>query len=305
MILQDQVKPAELKYRHEFKPGEHEATMDCVNQRGFAVIKGMISRAFVDELVGAIREALNPDNDLGPGESRVGHAFMERCPTLLKFLDHKPWLDFISHSEGSADLRFHRSAAIIRNPGSPPVAWHSDWSFRSGLHKLPPRSIDDVLNVHEGLGGRWFYLTGTHPMRGGLAVIEGSNKIDWPGPEGFEFGNERRFIYKKGAEPKAHTGWDVPGIVPFFTDPGDMILFASRTYHYAFSNLGDQPRYSCGGPGLRARSKPNFCPWPLPESSKRFIASLPERHRRFAEGYGGFDSTWKFDASQVEADAMR
>lgn len=304
MIAQDQVQPANLKYQHEFAPHEHEAIMACVREHGFAIIKKMISLAFVDELKAAIQQTLNPQNDMKPGDARVGHAFMERCPTILKFLDHKPWLDFIAYSEGTDNLRFHRSAAIIRNPGAPCVAWHSDWSFRSGLHKLPPQCIDDVLNIHEGLGGRWFYLDGTHPTRAGLAVIDGSNKIDWAGPEGFEFSDDRRTFFKKGGERKHYTGWDVPGIVPLFTDPGDMILFASRTYHYAFPHAGDKPRHSCGGPGLRSRAMKNFCPWPLPESSKKFLASLPEKYRRFADGYGGFDPTWKFDASQVPANMM-
>jgi len=301
MIPQNQIKPRELSYQFEFKPGEHEKTMACVRAHGFAVIKQLISRDFVAELIAAIASTLNPDNDMKPGEARVGHAFMERCPTLLKFLDHKPWLDFITFSEGSDDLRFHRSAAIIRNPGAADVSWHSDWSFRSGLYKKPPQCIDDVLNIHDGLGGRWFYLTGTNPVSAGLAVIEDSHTLDWQAPEGFEFVNERRSFRRIGTQDTTYHGWDVPGIVPLFTDPGDMILFASRTYHYAFPHTGDKPRYSCGGPGLRARSMKNFCPWPLPESSKKFLASLPPRHQRFADGYGGFDPNWKFDASQVVA----
>jgi ectoine hydroxylase-related dioxygenase (phytanoyl-CoA dioxygenase family) len=328
MTPQDQIKPVELKYRSEFKPTELEEAKACVDAHGFAILKKVIPQSFVDELRAAIQATLNPLNDMKRGESRVGHAFIERCPTLIKFFDYPEWFNVVRYFEGTDDLVLRRSAAIIRNPGSsgsawhtdwsfwsglykrPPrnpgssgSAWHTDWSFWSGLYKRPPRNPNDVLNIHEGLSGRWFYLEGTRPIQGGLAVIEDSHTIDWAGPEGFEFSDDKHTFHKKGAEPKAYAGWDVPGIIPLFTDPGDMILFAARTYHYAFPNQTEIVRHSVGGPGLRARSLPVYHPWPMPESTKKFIASLPPHLKKYADGYNGFDEKWKFEADPAAAKA--
>ena len=294
MIPQDQIKPVELKYKSEFKPTELDEAKACVEAHGFAIIKKVISQSFVEELRVALQAAINPLNDMKPGESRVVHAFVEKCPTLLKFFDIPEWFNIIRHFEGTDDLVMRRNAAIIRNPGASGSSWHTDWSFWSGLYKRPPRTPNDVLNIHEGLAGRWFYLEGTKPIQGGLAVIEDSHTLDWTAPEGFEFNDDRSTFYKIDTPPKAYNGWDVPGIVPLFTDPGDMILFAARTYHFAFPNQTQVIRHSVGGPGLRARSLPVYHPWPMPESTKKFIESLPPHLKKYADGYNGYDATWKF-----------
>ncbi len=295
MIPQDKVQPADLKYKHEFAPTEFEGIRDCLHAHGFAIVKSVIPKSFVDELRHAIDISLNPNNDLGPGQARVGHAFMEICPPIMKFLDHDSWFNIIKYFEGTDQLRFRRSAAIIRNPGAPAVTWHSDWSFWTGLYKRAPRNANDALNVTEGLGGRWFYLEGTHPTRAGLAVIEDSHTLDWTAPEGFEFTEDRSTFHKKGTPPASYAGWDVPGLIPLFTDPGDMIMFSARTYHYAFPHNGTEPRHSCGGPGLVAKSKPVYAPWPISERTQRFIDNLPPQHRPYADGYRGFDNNWKFN----------
>jgi len=301
MIPQEKITPAQLNYKTEFQPSELQEAQACVEAHGFAIIKQVIPQLFVDELRAAIQATLNPLDDMKPGESRVGHAFIERCPTVVKFFDYPQWLNVIKHFEGTDDLVLRRSAAIIRNPGSSGSAWHTDWSFWSGHFKRPPRNPNDVLNVHEGLSGRWFYLEGTRPIQGGLAVIEDSHGIDWAGPEGFEFSDDKHTFFKKGTEPKAYEGWDVPGMIPLFTDPGDMILFAARTYHYAFPNQTQIIRHSAGGPGLRARSLPVYQPWPVSESTQNFIASLPPHLKKYVDGYKGYDPTWSFQADP-EAD---
>jgi hypothetical protein len=295
VIAQDKIQPANLKYKHEFTPQDLDGANACLSAHGFAVIKRVIPDSFVQELRHAIDASLNPNNDLEPGRGRTGHAFMEICPTILKFLEHETWFNIIKYFEGTDQLRFRRSAAIIRNPGAPCVNWHTDWSFWTGLYKRPPRNINDALNVTEGLGGRWFYLEGTHPLRAGLAVIENSHTLDWQAPEGFEFTDDRSTFYKKGTTPKAYEGWDVPCIVPLFTDPGDMILWTARTYHYAFPHNGTEPRHSCGGPGLVAKSKPIYAPWPISQRTQRFIDSLPPKYTPYADGYRGYDDTWKFN----------
>ena len=88
---------------------------------------------------------------------------------------------------------------------------------------LPVKNVDDLLNVDESIAGSWLYLEGTHPTRAGLAVIEGSHRLDWPGPEGFVFTEDRSSFYKAGTRPEAYAFWDVPGMVPLFTEPGDHV----------------------------------------------------------------------------------
>jgi len=300
MIPQERIEAPELDYRYRFRPEEHGEIESCLEAHGFAVVERMIAPELVERLRQSVRRVIDPEGSMARGDARTQHSFMEYDPTSLELLDHPDWLDLIVSLYGTDQLRFHRSAGIVRMPSAEPVRWHSDWSFWSGLYQKPPRNVNDVLNTHEGLGGRWFYLEGTHPMRAGLAVIEDSHRIDWPGPEGFEFTDDRRSFFKKGTAPAMYDRWDVPGIVPLFTDPGDMILFASRTYHYAFPHRGDQPRHSCGGPGLVPKAWDTFSPWPLPERTRRFIDQLPERFKPYAEGYGGFDEHWSFDAAQLE-----
>ena len=301
MIPQDQVRPANLKYKHEFKPSEFDEIKACIDAHGFAIVKKVIDDSFVQELRAAIKAAINPRNEMPHGAAHTEHGFMEICPTILKFLEVPAWLDLIKYFSGTDKLRFRRSAAIIRNPGAPAVRWHSDWSYWTGLYKRPPRNANDALNVHEGLGGRWFYLEGTRPIRAGLAVIEDSHKLDWPAPEGFEFTHDRQTFYKKGTEPIAYDGWDVPGIVPLFTDPGDMIMFSTRTYHYAFPHAGTEPRHSCGGPGLVDARNSVYAPWPISERTQKFIDSLPEKYKHYAEGYRGYSGSWKFDPEHFKA----
>ncbi len=84
---------------------------------------------------------------------------------------------------------------------------------------------------------------------------------------------------------------DIPEAFPLFTEPGDMIIFAERTYHGVFPHLGDETRLTCGF-GFRPSSYPVKPCWPLPESSREFIASCPAEVLPLVEGYTGIDHTW-------------
>ena len=123
-------------------------------------------------------------------------------------------------------------------------------------------------------------------------MIEDSHVEDWAGPAGFALTPDRRSFHRRGSEPESYVGFDVPGMVPLFTDPGDMIIFAARTYHAAFSNQIDQVRLSCGL-GFRPRSYRIEAPWPLSESAQAFIKALPPRHQHFVENYVGLDMDWR------------
>ena len=137
----------------------------------------------------------------------------------------------------SEELTINRTAAILRNPGSSPLNWHTDFC---GFSDGPPTFSGDILNRGPWPSGLWFYITGSHPKHGGLAVIEDSHVEDWEGPEGFQLTPDQRSFHRIGTEPSSHVGFDVPGLVPLFTEPGDEIVFASRTYHSAFPNRIDR-----------------------------------------------------------------
>lgn len=288
MAYTDIQKPA-LSYRYEFGLNELEAAQACVDAHGFAVVKQVLTEDLVAELQDAVLQVIDPDGALGPGESYTHTSFVEHAPALWKLLDYEPFLRVQRLFCQSDELTIHRTAAILRNPGSSPLSWHSDWH---GFSQAPPQNAGDVLNRGHWPSGRWFYLTGSYPEHGGLAVIEDSHVEDWTGPEGFALTPDRRSFYRRGSEPEAYVGFDVPGIVPLFTEPGDQIIFAARTYHAAFPNRTDQVRLSCGL-GLRPRSYWIEAPWPLPESAQAFIEALPARHQHFVENYVGIDTQWR------------
>ena len=183
-------------------------------------------------------EVLDPDRDMRPGESRVRHAFMESSPVQQAQLGHETIMELNRLLLGvpdGGDMTLHKSAAIVRQPGSPAVAWHSDFC---GHFPLPPLNTGHVLLRSDRVPtGIWFYLSGSHPRRGGLCVIENSHRASWPGPEGFELfdngaGKSFRRLDETPRSTSRYSRFDVPGCVPLITEPGDLILFAARTYQY-------------------------------------------------------------------------
>ena len=112
------------------------------------------------------------------------------------------------------------------------------------------------------------------------------------GGDGFLFTEDRRSFYPEGTEPQAYDGFDVPGIVPLYTDPGDLILFAHRTYHAAFPNRTDEVRLSCAL-GFRPASHKIKAPWALPAAARQFQNNLAPRHLKYTEGYTGIEVGWR------------
>ncbi|MCE9590605.1 MAG: phytanoyl-CoA dioxygenase family protein [Planctomycetes bacterium] len=279
-----QFEKPELSYRYEFEKHELDAIRACVHEHGFAVVKRVLPLDYVEELRLAALAVVNPRNGLQPGESRTVHAFVEHCPVLWRLLDDEEFVNFSRFMLGTPDLTLHRSASIVRMPGSPGMQWHTDMSFNEG----PPKNLDDVLNRSMNHFSGPFYLTGLHPMNAGLAVIPGSHRADWPGPEGFEFTPDRRSFFPRGTEPKGYGGMDVPGMLPLFTDPGDRTLFHGRTYHGVFPHKGTEIRVSCGV-GFRPKHPRITPPWPLSTYAKNLMASLPQRLKPLYEDYIGID----------------
>jgi ectoine hydroxylase-related dioxygenase (phytanoyl-CoA dioxygenase family) len=283
---------AELGYPYEFTINELAAAQACVEAHGFAVVKKLLPSELVKELQASVLELLDPQGELSTGMSRTHTSFMEVSHPMQKLLEYEPFMRSQQVFSKADALTLNRSAAIIRMPGSAPLEWHSDWR---GFSQEAPKMANDFLNRGNWPSGIWFYLTGSNPHHGGLAVIEDSHLPDWAGPEGFALTPNRVSFYRQGSEAKAHVGMDVPGMVPLYTDPGDLIVFAHRTYHAAFPNQSDRVRLSCGL-NFRPRHERIDAPWPLPESTKAFVNALPQQLQPLVENYTGVDFTWRREA---------
>ena len=282
------VQKPDLGYRYEFATAELDAMDECLEAHGFAVIKDVLPPEIVARLKQAVWDGTDPEHALQPGESRTRHAWVESGPGAWELLEYEPFMDIHRHLIGTDELTIHRSAAIIRRTGSAPVAWHTDWCGYSPEIK----SSGDVLNRGLWPSGKWFYLTGSRPEHGGLCVIADSHVEGWEGPEGFKMTADRRSFYREGAEERAYSGFDVPGLVPFFTNGGDMIVFAHRTYHGAFPNRSAQTRLSCAI-GFRDRQHGIDVPWAIPPDGQRFLANLPEHLHCYTDGYTSIDLQWR------------
>jgi hypothetical protein len=277
-----------LSYRYEFKPFETDEILSCNEKHGFAVVKGFIPGDWVVDLKRSIDQIVNPNNDLKAGETRFHTTFVEVSEPLQRFFDYKPYMELFYAMLGTRDVTLNRSAAILKSPGAGFGAWHTDWVPK----QENPTQSNQVLNSGEWPSGFWFYLNGTHPARAGLALIEDSHVKDWAGPEGFELTEYKKSFCRKGdATKERYANFDVPGMIPLYTDPGDLIIFAARTYHGVFVHNGTENRYSCAV-GFRAKSDKLVAPWPMPEQGKKFVASAPARWKPMLEEYTSLSREW-------------
>ena len=276
-------------YRYEFVTSELEAMSTCLSSHGFAILKGVLSDDFVERLKQAVWDGTDPNRTLQRGESKTRHAWIESGSGAWSLLQHESYMDIHRHVIGADELTVNRSAAIVRMPDSAAVNWHCDWG---GFYDGPPKSTGNLLNSGPWPSGSWFYLTGSRPAHGGLCVIEDSHVEGWEGPDGFVLTPGRASFYPEGEEPTGYGGFDVPGIVPLFADPGDLILFAHRTYHGAFPNRIDEARLSCAMV-FRDRNHRIDIPWEIPEPGRKFLKELPPHLHRYVDGYTSIDPQWK------------
>ena len=284
-----EIQKPDLGYTYEFQVNELDAMSECLEAHGFAIIKDVLSSEVVECLKDAVYVGADPERKLEQSQSSTRHAWIESGEGAWQLLEDERFMDVHRYLIGSDELTVHRSAAIIRMPGSHPVAWHTDWcGFSTGT----PRNTGEVLNRGMWPSGKWFYLTGSRPEHGGLCVIEDSHVENWEGPEGFNLTSDKRSFYKIGGEEKAYNGFDVPGCVPLFTNGGDMIVFAHRTYHGAFPNQLDEIRLSCAI-GFRDRSHHIDIPWEIPEVGKQFLSDLPSHLHKYTQGYTSINMEWR------------
>ena len=285
-----QIQKPKLAYTYEFQVDQLGLMSECLDAHGFAIIKGVLPDTRVDSLKQAVLDGTDPERELKPGQNRTRHAWIESGPGAWQLLEYEPFMRIHRHLIGTDKLTIHRSAAIIRMPGNPPGAWHTDWC---GFSTELPKNSGDVLNRGLWPSGKWFYLTGSRPEHGGLCVIENSHVENWEAPEGFNLTDDKRSFYKAGEAEKPYVGYDVPGAVPLFTDPGDMIVFAHRTYHAAcFTNHTNEARLSCAV-GFRDRRHSIEVPWEIPEAGKQFLSDLPRHLRLYTHGYTSIDTEWR------------
>ena len=276
-------------YNVYYERGDIDGALACMDAYGYCVIRKMIDPDLVQVLKAAIDEALDPDRDLSPGSNRYHMMFAEAGPALWKLTENGPYMNYVQSVHGTTDVCLHRSAAILRTPGEGVGRWHTD--HRGHIKK--PKIANEVLNCYPMPSGSWFYLNGSHPDRSGIAVIEKSNRPDWPGPSGFELTPDRSGFHPIGEAPDAtFDQMDVPGCIAVVADPGDLICFSALTYHAAMAT--HERRYSCAF-GFRPRKIHIDAPWPLPDTARAMIDALPPHLKQYTEGYTGYDGNWRAD----------
>ena len=139
----------------------------------------MLSDELVTELQQSVKQVIDPGDTLGEGNSFTHTSFIEHSPAMWKLFDHEPFMRAQRVFCQTEELTVNRTAAIIRNPGSDPLSWHSDFC---GFSNGPPTSSGDILNRGPWPSGLWFYITGTSMVGSPLSKIP-TSKIG-KGPKG-------------------------------------------------------------------------------------------------------------------------
>ena len=289
--------------------------------RLFAV-KAVLEPSDVVALRRDLMDALDPAGDLATsGELRVQRTFMEHSQALLRLLANERFIAINEALHGTDQLTLHRNGAIAKGAGSGTMSWHTD--FRSASPN--PDTVDAILNTGDWPNGVWFYLNGSHPSRGGLAVCADSHREDWQCPRDFVRTDRSLAPSESVAEAAAAAGepelapFRIDGCVPIISDPEDLvresyffrfttfrslanpkappsqIIFAARTFHAAFPYHLREPRLSVSCCFRTGRERLPTLPedWRLGESAKRLIETAPEFARPYIENYTSIDGTWK------------
>lgn len=275
-----------MNYNIYFKKTDHEGISNALNTYGYCVAKDVISLDQVQKLKDEIDLYVDPDRTVPPANGKFHLTFAEDSRTLWDLVDDAEYMALRKSLINDSDICLHRSAAILRTPGDPIGAWHSD---HCGQRKGPKTHANDFLNRYSMPSGGWFYLNGSHPDRSGIAVIEYSHTEDWRPPEGFHMDEERRFLHRDG-DDTPYSKLDMPGMIPVIADPGDLIIFSALTLHVNMETK--ERRYSCGM-AFRPKSIQIDVPWKLTENAQKMIDRLPEHLKHYTEGYTGIDLNWK------------
>jgi hypothetical protein len=277
----------DLPYAHAFATDAIEDAIACYREHGFAIVRGLASPEVLDDLRHAVEHVLGPQ-PLAPAENRTTPEFVERSPLAVRVLDIDGYVELNARLLGTRDLTIHRSFAVLKNAGSDAVAWHRDYHH---LESTTPTEPDQFLDPGDHGARMLWYLDGSYPDEGGLWVIPDSHRDDWPGLPGFAFTAGAKSFHRVGEPAVDCASFDAPQMFPLRVDPGDLLIYALRTYHGASAQPSGRRR-ACA-----VLLRPTFpaleVPWAQPESSLRFLDALPERYASFARNYVGIDYRWR------------
>ncbi|HEY8667615.1 MAG TPA: phytanoyl-CoA dioxygenase family protein [Tepidisphaeraceae bacterium] len=269
---------AELGYRYRFRPDELPAIRACKDDHGFAIVEQLLPTAKIEAMQRDVCSVL--ESSTPPGGTVYSLDFIQYSPALASLLTIPPFMA-VASALYDQSMTLNRSAAIFKRPGAAAGPWHTDWQ---ALDPAAPTN-DAVLNT-TGACSMWFYLNGTHPSRAGLAIVPDSHRADWPGPAGFFLTAGRNTFHRTGTPAEAYALMDFPEAFPILSDPGDLIIFAERTYHGVFPHGGTEPRLSCAISFRPGRGYPPAA-WPPSQPTRDWIAAQPAATRDVLEYYMG------------------
>ena len=161
-----EIQKPKLGYTYEFETDQLDLMSECLEAHGFAIIKDVLPPDLVESVKQAVFDGTDPNKEVG--------ARGESYPTRLDRVGTRglaaPWIRTLMKIHryliGANELTLHRSAAIIRMPGSQPVGMAQDWC---GFSTDAPKNSGDVLNRGLWPSGKWFYLTGLVQNTAGCA----------------------------------------------------------------------------------------------------------------------------------------
>jgi hypothetical protein len=281
---------SDLPFRYRFAADELAAIKECHDTHGFVLVADMLDERTHQSLCQDVRRRLIPEGTLPGGQGNIYQTtFVEHSPTLLSLLDDRRFMAVAETLGGTTELAVHRSAAIVRQPGDNGMTWHSDYCWPV---QWPPKSASQHLNHRREGVSLWFYLTGSNPENGGVALMPNSHRPDWPGPDGFDLTADRHSFHRRGTPARGYLGMDIPGVLPIRSQPRDLVIFDIVTYHGVFPHTGNETRLSAALV-FRPDRQPFAAPWPLTEQAKAFLATVPAHLRPYLKTYVGLDRDWK------------
>jgi Phytanoyl-CoA dioxygenase (PhyH) len=234
-----------------------EATLDamelCYRENGFVLLRGIFSRDLMQRMQA---ECVRAQGQVVAGEldGRYGSTVFlddaakaerfanyvefinELSPAVVEATSHPVLLDALHRVLGpQAWLRDSSQFGIVyqdarpgRESGYSRIGWHSDWQAGPSLAIWPSTAFT-------------FHIDGTSPANGFLRVVPGSHLWATPAP----YRNINNIEVPESAKPAGgYTDTPppfemplafeaIPGEIPIYTEPGDIILHDCYLWHSA------------------------------------------------------------------------
>ena len=311
-------RPPSLAAAYAFPAEDVVAIQRCVEEHGFAIAQGVLSPDEVMLMREEVTGLLDPAGDAPSGVTRTLYCFLEHSPGAASLLLQHPRLmpihrAIVGTDEGSG-LTLHRTVANLKTEGEGPIHWHRD--VKVEYEPGPLVSSGQVLNGGTQPNGMYIYLNGCRPSNGGICVLPGSNRPDWEPPAGLQFidafgkqglefsegGSSGGGGGGGGGSGGANPWFDVPGMLPVYSDPGDLVIFGSLCFHAVLPYpVATHPTLPPPPPrlllGMRFRPSPELphgqpAPWPLPDLARDFVESQPAAVQPLLAGYTSLKINW-------------